>query len=168
MFKAIVLSVAVVATGSVGFLAVESQAAPGDAAPGWRGRLADTPMGRLITGRIGRAMVLRSELNVTPEQKTEIRAILKENRSELAAAFKPVVDSRRKLRDAVLAEKTDEAAIRAAATQLGKDIGDAAVKVAPIAEKLRGVMSKEQLAKIDEFHADNATAVDKLFEQIAK
>jgi Spy/CpxP family protein refolding chaperone len=169
MFKALVLSSALACVGILGVAAVESQAAPDEAsATNWRGRWADTPLGRLFMGRIGRAMTLRAELNVTAEQKAEIRAMLKDNRGEMAKAAKPVVESRRKLVDAVLAEKTDDAAIRAAADQLGKDIGEAAVKAAPLAAKLRGVMTEEQRKLIREFRADNAAAVDKFFEKLAQ
>ena len=168
MFKVFALSTALVGVGIVGVAAIPSEAAPGDlAAQGWRARMADTPLGRMIMGRMGRAMVLRSELNVTPEQKTKIRAILKEHRSDIAKAVEPMVDSRRKLREAVIAGK-DDAAIRAAAAELGKEIGDAAVAAKPLVEKLRGVMNSEQLKMIEEFRAENAVATDKFFERLAQ
>ena len=60
---------------------------PGD----FGGKWTNSPVGKLISGRIGRAMVLRSELDVTDEQREKIHAILKSHRTEFAKAAQPIV-----------------------------------------------------------------------------
>src|SRR4051812_17014051 len=84
------------------------------------GRFADRPLGRLIQGRIGRGMELKSELNLSDEQKEAIKTTLQAHKVEIAKAIEPVTEKKRALRDAVLAEKTDEKAIHAAADGVGK------------------------------------------------
>jgi Spy/CpxP family protein refolding chaperone len=125
------------------------------------------PLKLLIQGQIGRMMTLRSELEVTQEQRDRIRQILESHRSEIVAVVKPLVKNRRALRDATLAENADDAKIRAAANDLGKSIGDAAL----VAAKLKGEVGKlwtpEQSQKIEEFRSQSDAAVDKFVEKIA-
>ena len=47
-----------------------------------RTRLADTPLGRFVSGQIGHLLVLRSKLNVTAEQREQIVAIVQSHRAE--------------------------------------------------------------------------------------
>jgi Spy/CpxP family protein refolding chaperone len=123
-------------------------------------RLADTPLGRLISGNIGRLLVLRSQLNVTPEQRAEIREVLVSRRAEIATTVKSVRDKRLVLRDAVLADKPDDAKIRAAAKDLGTAIGDAAVKAAKLRAELAPIMTDEQIDLIRQFRQDRDEAVE--------
>src|SRR5262245_5530088 len=73
------------------------------------------PLRMFLGGQIGRLMTLRAELGVTGEQQAEIRKIVDSHRSEIAAVAKPIVDKRRALRAAVMAETPNEATIRTAA-----------------------------------------------------
>jgi len=140
---------------------------PADGVPGGGfGKWRETPLGRLISGHLGRALVLRSEMEVSAEQREKIHAIMKSHRQEAAQAIRPVVEQRRKLRELVTAEKPDEAAIRAAGDALGKAIGDAAVKLSQIAGELRGVLTPEQIEKLEKFHDANEGAVDKFFDKL--
>ncbi|MGB6045070.1 MAG: periplasmic heavy metal sensor [Pirellulales bacterium] len=132
------------------------------------GRFVHTPLGKLITGRIGRAMVLRSELDMTTEQREQIRTILTSHRNEIKTSVKPVVQQRRKLRDAVTAQEPDEQQIRAAADALGKSIGDAAITMSKIAAELREVLTEDQLEKAKAFRGDNAAAVDRFLDKGAE
>src|SRR3989304_3950860 len=86
----------------------------------------------LVSGQFGRLLTLRSELDVTTEQRQQIRGIVKNHRQEIAAALKPVAEKRRGGGGGALAENANEAAIYAAADELGKAIGDAAVVGAKI------------------------------------
>src|SRR4051812_29792341 len=65
------------------------------------GRFADRPLGRLIQGRIGRGMELKSELNLSDEQKEAIKTTLAAHKGEIAKAIEPVAEKKRALRDAV-------------------------------------------------------------------
>ncbi len=125
------------------------------------------PLRMLVSGQFGRLLALRSELGITTEQRTQIRGIVTSHRQEIAAALKPVADKRRALRDATLAENASEATIRAAADELGKAIGDAAVIGSKIKSEVREVLTPEQREKVTQFRQQSETAVDKLLDKMA-
>jgi len=131
-------------------------------------RFGESPFGRLIMARMGRAMTLRAELDLTDAQRDAIRDTLKADKQELAAALKPAVDAHRVLRDAVLADKTDDTAIRKAADDLGKKIGDAAVEIAKVKTEIasKANLTSEQMKKINDFRAANDASVDEFFDKI--
>ena len=162
------LIVLVVAAGlaGVGLVTLTAEAAAPTVAAVQR-RLADTPLGRFIQGRIGRALILRSELNVTEAQRQQVRAILESYRSDIAAVVKPLVAKRRALREATMADQPDEKAIRAAADELGKAIGDAAVLGAKVKGEARKVLSDSQVERIKQFQKDNDESVDAFLDQVA-
>ena len=120
----------------------------------------DTPLKDFIRGQIGRWMVLRSELKLSPEQKQQLRTTLISHKKAIAQTVESVVVKRQALRDAVLAEK-DEETIRAAASDLGKAIGDAAVKASRLHHELKTKLhlTKEQVAKLKAFRADSDSAL---------
>lgn len=118
------------------------------------------PLRMLASGQFGRLLTLRSELGVTPEQRAAIREILKSHKAEFATALKPVAEKRRALREATLADNANESAIRAAADELGKAIGDAAVLGAIIKAKMHEVLTPEQRQKISQFREQSDTAID--------
>ena len=117
------------------------------------------PLRNFINGQIGRLMTLRSEMDLTPEQRRQIKTIVQSHRKEIADVAKPLIEKHRALRDATLAPTMDEKAIRAAAEEMGKSIGDAAVLAAKIKAQVRAVLKPDQLQKLEEFrkHADQAT-----------
>jgi Spy/CpxP family protein refolding chaperone len=125
------------------------------------------PLRMLVSGQFGRLLTLRSELGITSKQREKIRAIVKSHRQEIAALLQPVADKRRALRDATLAENANDAAIRAAADELGKAIGDAAVVGSKIKGEVREVLTPEQREKIKEFRDQSETAVDTFLHKLA-
>lgn len=127
-----------------------------------------SPLGRLISGHIGRWMVLRSELNVTDEQKAKLKEAVKPHKTEIAKAAKGVWEKRTALLSAVLAEQPNEEAIRHAADDLGKAIGDAAVLASKVAGDVRPVLSSEQREQLQKFRQDCQAATDKFFQQATK
>jgi Spy/CpxP family protein refolding chaperone len=155
----------VAVTGEVGIAAAPDGTA--SALPSWR-QLADTPIGRLMSGNLGRLLVLRSEMNVTPEQRAEIRGVLVGHRSQIAATVKSVREKHLVLRDAVLADQPDEGKIRAAASELGDALGDAAVKAARLRGKLAPILTDEQRELIREFRQDRDESVDEFLTKAIK
>lgn len=115
----------------------------------------------LVSGQFGRLLALRSELDVSAEQRAEIRGIVKSHKQQLATALKPVAEKRRALRDATLAEDANETAIRAAADELGKAIGDAAVVGSRIRSEIHEVFTPEQREQVAQFRQQSDSAVDK-------
>ncbi len=125
------------------------------------------PLRMLLSGQVGRLLELRSELGVTSEQREQIRGIVQSHRQEIAAVAKPIVAKRRALREATLAANPDEAAIRAAAGDLGKAIGDAAVLASKVKPEVFKVLTPEQHKKVEAFRADSESAVDRFMHEQA-
>ena len=123
-------------------------------------RFARRPLGRLIQANLGRLMTLRAELNITEDQQAEIREIIKNHKSEILTVAEKFVEKKRALREAVLAEKRDEVAIRRAANELGKSIADVAVLASQIASEVRPVLSAEQIEKLKKFNTDKDNSID--------
>lgn len=153
------------AVSTVGLLVVGAMSV--QAAGRWPGGpWADKPIGQLIRGQIGRLLVLQSELNLTGEQKSQIGGILRGQKQEIAVAAKGVWDKRVALRNAVLAENPDEAAIRKAADELGKAIGDAAVLGSKVAGEVRPVLTEEQRKQIGQTRQESEEAVERFFQKV--
>ncbi|MEW6355592.1 MAG: Spy/CpxP family protein refolding chaperone [Planctomycetota bacterium] len=131
-----------------------------------KGQFGGRPMIKEVTETLGRFLILRSQINVTPEQREKIRAIVEGHSDEIVPVAKKIVEKNRALRKEVFAEKTDEAAIRAAADQLGAAIGDAAVLASGIRAETRKVMTADQIEKIEEFRAYKDRAVDSVLERL--
>ena len=158
------IGVCLLATALAGGVGVSGLAAAGplgDDVPEAR------PLRMLASGQFGRLLALRSELGITTEQRTQIRRIVKSHRQEIAAVMTPVAEKRRALRDATLAENANEATIQAAAGELGKAIGDAAVVGSKIKAEVQQVLTPEQREKVSQFRQQSETAVDKFLAEMA-
>jgi Spy/CpxP family protein refolding chaperone len=151
--------------GAVGH-AAPPEATP-SAPPTWR-QWADTPIGRLVSGNLGRLLVLRSEMNVSAEQRAEVRGVLLNHRSEIAATAKSVREKRLVLRDAVLADQPDEAKIRAAANDFGVALGDAAVKAAKLRGEIAPILTEEQRELIRQFRQERDESIAGFLEEAIK
>jgi Spy/CpxP family protein refolding chaperone len=125
------------------------------------------PLRMLFSGQVSRLMKLRSELDLSTDQKNQIHDILKANRSDIAAALKPVVAKRQALRELIAAPNTDESAIRAAADDLGKSIGDAAIEGAKVRAQLWKVLTPEQQDKVTVFRKDSEKATNDALDRLA-
>lgn len=132
-------------------------------------RFADRPLGRLLMGRMGRLMTLKSDLNLTSDQKEAIASTMSAHKAEIAKALQPVVEKGRALREATSADAPDEAKIRSLADDLGKAIGDAAVVGAKVRHEVKSAahLTDEQAKRIADFHAENQAAVDRFLSDAA-
>jgi Spy/CpxP family protein refolding chaperone len=113
-------------------------------------------------------MTLRADVNLSPEQKEKIRGIVTSHRQEIVTAVQPLVKNGRTLRDATIADKTDENAIRAAAADVGKSLGDAAILAARIKAEVHQVLTPEQVQTMQEFRKATDKAVDELMQEMSK
>ena len=126
------------------------------------------PLRNFISGQIGRLITLRSELDLSDDQKSQIKAIVVKHREEIVGVVKPLIEKRRAMHEAMLSKDgTDEAAIRAAADSLAKPIGDAAVLGAKIRAEARGVLTPDQLKKVSEFRTQLDAGIDDLIAKMA-
>jgi Spy/CpxP family protein refolding chaperone len=123
---------------------------------------------QLIAGHIGRLMTLRSELNITDEQKAKIKETLKAEKPEIAKVAKGIWDKRTALVNAVLAGQSDEQTLRKDADELGKAIGDAAVLASKIVGQIKPVLTSEQQEKIKKCREDGQKATAEFFEKVLK
>jgi len=130
-------------------------------------QIVDTPLGKHVIGSIGRLLLLRSELGVTAEQREQIRGIVAGHRPKMVEVAQGMLKQWRALGDAVLAEKIDEKAIRAAAAEFGETLGDAAVVRAKLFREARGVLSNEQIGAVKEFRTEQLKSVETMLKEVA-
>jgi Spy/CpxP family protein refolding chaperone len=130
--------------------------------------IGQSPLAKLITGNIGRFLVLRSELGVTNDQKKKIVEIVKSHRDEIRPVVKTILEKRRALREAVVNKPGDETAIRSAATEMGKAIGDAAVLASKVVAQVKPVLTSQQIERIEKFRADTQKATTDWLDQMGK
>lgn len=151
-----------------GAVGVSAAAPATNASGGPDGRWGRGPIARFIQARMGRAMTLRAELNLTDQQRDAIKTAMQSHKQEIVAAVKPAIDAKRTLRDAVLADKSDDAAIRKAADDLGKKVGDAAVVIARVKSDVasKANLTPEQMKKIADFRAENDASTDNLLKEL--
>jgi Spy/CpxP family protein refolding chaperone len=130
--------------------------------------LGDRPLRNLIQGQIGRWLVLKSEMDLTPLQKLRIFKIMHDRKADILRVARGIWDKRQALMNQVLAENSDEGAIRKAADDLGKAIGDAAVVMSKVAGDVRPVLTSEQRQLIGKFRGDTNAAVEKFFNRVSR
>lgn len=103
-------------------------------------------LGQMLLGRVA------EKLELTEDQKTEIKAIVEGNKENIKKSHEAIRDAMQKLNEA--AEKGVEAEIIAA----GKAVGDAhterALQQANIAKQIKEVLTDEQEAKLKELKAE--------------
>lgn len=145
--KSALVGAAVVALAVGGLLAgrVSAGAFPGKA---------HGDFGPRTFGRIARA------LNLSDDQKAQVKTILKSHASEIEAQMKASAAARHAVHDAVLAQPIDEAAIRAAAQTLGQVHADGAVLFAKIRTEVQPILTEEQRAKIQTFREKARSRAD--------
>lgn len=156
--------------GLLGVALLWSLSGVGEAAGagGLRLAMANRPAGRLVSEVVGRLLILRSQLNVTEEQREKVETIVKSHRDEIGPLAKFLVAKGRALRAAVTADTPDEQTIRRAADDLGKAIGDAALLASKVRGEVRAVMTPEQIKAIEEFRAGKDGAVDRWLIEMPK
>lgn len=157
MTRKVLLSVALVGTIATAAFAVSPAGGPFCA---MRGPLAGTPLGRTISGCIGRVITLRSDLNVSDEQRQQIHDVLRSHHSEIASTAKSVRDKRVALRDLARSDNADQAQIQAAADALGQAVSEAAVKAVKLGGEIAPLLNQEQRAAIDKFLTENDAAIN--------
>ena len=109
--------------------------------------------GRFFPGGAGpmyRMNLLFDELGVTGEQRVALKKLIKDHRNEIQPLAKGVMMKGRALRELILAETPDPAAVRQASAELGNAIADAAVQASILAQEARSILTPEQVNKLKE------------------
>ncbi|MFG0247403.1 MAG: Spy/CpxP family protein refolding chaperone [Phycisphaeraceae bacterium JB051] len=130
----------------------------------WR----NLPIGRLIQGQIGRLMTLRAQLNLSDEQRSEIRSIVQTQQPQISKLLNQLVEQRRSLRDQAMMPTPDEQAIQKTAEQMSKTITEAAILGGNLRQQIMDVLTAEQRALLTEAQVDRQDAVDKWLSELAK
>lgn len=146
----------------MGAAEVRTQAGGEAGQGGWRQR----PIARLIASRLHKWAAFRADLNITDEQRSQIRAIVATHRDEIKPVVSAVVEKRKAIRQAVMANPADEAAIRTASDNLAKVVGDAAVLASKVIAEIRPILTEEQIKKVQEFQAERDQASDTFLDNL--
>lgn len=155
-----IVTVAAILTGICGAASAEPENASSPRAA-WR----RSALGDLIRADLGRLVTLKAELGVTDAQRSQIREIVLSHRDELKPVVRNMVEQRRRLREAVLADDINEAAIRDASATLAEPIGNMAVLAAGIAAEIRDVLTEAQKEKLRAFGESHRASMDAWLEQ---
>lgn len=99
------------------------------------------------------ARMIGRELHLSREQQKALREIVRHRGDELRGVAHDVGEARRALREKVLAETFDEAAIRSASEHLGATIGAAAVLTARLADEARPILTPAQRERLQKMRA---------------
>jgi len=135
---AVILAGAGLLAGRISADAIHGGRASGDHAP-------------RVFARIARA------LDLSDDQKTRIKAILAAHASEIEAQMQSGAAARRALHDAIVAQPTDENAIRSLAQEVGRVQGDGAVLFARIRTEIDPVLTTDQKQKLQSFRERTAS-----------
>lgn len=95
---------------------------------------------------------LAKQLDLSADQQSQIRGILKNHADEISANVRAGMDARRALHQAVLAQPVDEQAIRSLAMQAGQAHGEAAILYAKIRGEVWPLLTAEQRDKMTQLH----------------
>ena len=143
---------AVVTTGFVHAQAQDGAGAPparherrGPGGPGGPG-----PFGR---GGFGSPMAMLRQLDLTDDQRAQVRQVMDNHRDELRAVGERVRAAHRAQNDAVNAAQFDEQVVRTRAADLAAVQADAAVLQAKVHSEVFAVLTPEQQAKAAELKA---------------
>lgn len=141
-------------------------AGAGPARFGWAaGPCPNRPLFKLVRESLAKFAELREDLNVSDQQRDQIKGIVKSHKSELAPVVKDLIAKRQALREAVLTGKT-EADIRAAADELGKAIADTSVVASKVVGEVKGALTAEQIETLRQFRIEREEAVSDFVDQV--
>jgi protein CpxP len=91
------------------------------------------------------------KLNLTDDQKSQIKAVLSVDKDTLKSLFGQLHDARKNLRVAIHAHGANEAAVRAASAKVAGVEADLAVKRMKLYGKIAPILTDEQRRKIADF-----------------
>jgi Spy/CpxP family protein refolding chaperone len=118
------------------------------------------PIVKLIRAKVANLRAFGAGVNLTVEQLARVQAIRAKHSAEIAAAAAHIVENKRALRDATLAQNPDPQAIRKAADDLGQAIGNACVLASQLLGEGRGLLTEEQAARVRDLLASKDAAED--------
>jgi protein CpxP len=116
-------------------------------------------------GGFGGPMRLLRQLDLTEEQRAQVRQVMESHRDELRAIGEKLRAAHRAQADAATAAQFDEQAVRTKAAELAAISADAAVLRARVHSEVFAVLTPEQQAKAAELKAQREARVQQRREQ---
>jgi Spy/CpxP family protein refolding chaperone len=107
-----------------------------------------------------------TELGVSQAQKEQIHTVLRESRGTIKPLVTQYVQERRALRKTIQTAPVNEAAILAQAARVAQIEADLDVRRAHISERIRGVLTPEQVEKLKLIAGIVDAHVDAMLERI--
>jgi periplasmic protein CpxP/Spy len=117
-------------------------------------------------GGPGEALGLLRQLDLTDEQRAQVRQVMESHRDELRAIGEKVMAAHRAQNDVVTAPTFDENAIRAKAAELAAVEADAAVLHAKLHGEVFAILTPEQQAKAAELKVEREARMQRVREQM--
>jgi len=105
-------------------------------------------------GPFGMAGLPLRELELTDAQREQVRTIMESHSADRKAVGDKMIAARKALHEAIAAESLDEAAIRAAAAEVGAAEADAAVLQAKIHGEVFAILTPEQVKRAKELRSE--------------
>jgi protein CpxP len=122
--------------------------------------------GRMGPGGFAGPLPMLRQLDLTDEQRTQVRQVMESHRAELKAVGERLAAAHRTQRDAVTAPQFDEAAVRATTADLAAVLGDAAVLHAKVHSEVFALLTPEQQAKAAELKAQREARAGQIRERV--
>jgi len=105
-------------------------------------------------GPFGMAGLPLRGLELTDAQREQVRTIMESHSADQKAVGDKMIAARKALHEAIAADTLDEAAIRAAAAEVGAAEADAAVLQAKLHGEVFAILTPEQVKKAKELRAE--------------
>ena len=116
--------------------------------------------GGMAMGHMYRMNILFDELGITRDQRIALKKLFKDHRKDIQPQAEAVIIKGRALRELILAETPDPAAIRQASAEIGTAIGDAAVQASVLAKEARSILTPEQVEQFREMRQHRQKVFD--------
>jgi Spy/CpxP family protein refolding chaperone len=117
-------------------------------------------------GRFGGPLALLRQLDLSEEQRAQVRQVMEGHRDELRAVGERLRAAHQAQEVAVTAAQFDEGAVRARSAELAAVEADAAVLHARVHSEVFAVLTPEQQAKAAELKAQRQARVEQMRERI--
>ena len=159
---------AVAAVVTTGFVHAQTQDGAGAPAPRHERRGPGGPGGPGGFGRggFGGPLGMLRQLDLTDDQRAQVRQVMDSHRDELRAVGERVMAAHRAQRDVVTSAQFDEQAVRAKAAELAAAEADAAVLRAKVHSEVFAVLTPEQQAKAAELEAQREARAQQFRERV--
>jgi len=109
---------------------------------------------------------LAAKLNLSDQQKTQIKEVFKKNQPQVKPIFTKLINEKRGLRTLIQSGSADEAAIRAQAAKIAGVEADLAVQRAQMVKQFHAILTAEQIEHLKAIQKEKAAKFEKFREHM--